>query len=228
MTEDGKPEQPEKALNAALAKAQGEFPSIPKDRTVSTGSYTFSYAPLDTILGVCRPILTKHGLAITQLLEQNGSGRPSIRTELRHSGGGMVGASFPLPQVPDSPQKLGSLLTYLRRYAIVALLGIATEDDDDGQQAERADGEASAAEPLLTSEQRRTLFALFDQSEFSERSTRLAWTNAMLGPSRKISSSNELTEAEADKIIRILGRRIRERRTVDEPEIPYGELPDDY
>lgn len=130
-------------LNEALAAAQGEFPTIPRDRTVTVetrtgGSYRFSYAPLDTILNTCRPVLAKHGLAVTQLLEQPNGGRPSIRTELRHKEGGVIGASFPLPNIPENPQQLGSLLTYLRRYAIVALLGIATEEDDDGGQAAEA------------------------------------------------------------------------------------------
>jgi ERF superfamily len=135
------------ALNAALAEAQGEFPAIPRERKVTVktrtgGTYTFSYAPLDAILGACRPALSKHGLALSQLLEDVGHG-PSIRTELRHADGGMIGSSFPLPRVPESPQELGSMLTYLRRYAIVALLGIATEEDDDGRQA-------SGAEEVLT------------------------------------------------------------------------------
>jgi hypothetical protein len=64
----------------------------------------------------------------------------------------MIGSSFPLPRVPESPQELGSLLTYLRRYAITALLGIATEEDDDGRQAaessERGPDRAPAAAPL--------------------------------------------------------------------------------
>lgn len=127
----------QKALNAALAEAQGEFPAIPKDREVTVetkagGAYSYSYAPLDSILGAVRPVLAKHGLALVQLLEDDGRG-PALRTELRHAEGGQLAGSFPLLKVPESPQALGSLLTYLRRYAITAILGIATETDDDGQ-----------------------------------------------------------------------------------------------
>ena len=108
-----------KALNAAVAAAQGEFDAIQKKATVSTGSYTFKYATLDAVLSAVRPALSKHGLSVTQRLEDNG--RLSLRTELRHKDGGVLGASFPLLNVPESPQQLGSLLTYLRRYAIVAM-----------------------------------------------------------------------------------------------------------
>jgi ERF superfamily len=127
-------------LNAALAAAQGEFPPIQRDKTVTVqtrdrGSYTFSYAPLDAILAACRPVLARHGLALVQLLEGDGDHGGAIRTELRHASGAVVGSTFPLPSVPATPQQLGSMLTYLRRYTIVALLGIAAEEDDDAGQA---------------------------------------------------------------------------------------------
>src|SRR5262245_18161132 len=119
------------ALNAALAAAQGEFPPIPRSKKVETKTFSYSYAPLDVILAAVRPILSKHGLALTQPRETSDSGQPALRTELRHAEGGVLGSSWPLTQIPDGPQQLGSLLTYLRRYAVCALLGIAAEDDDD-------------------------------------------------------------------------------------------------
>lgn len=133
-------------LNAAIAAAQAEFPTIERNKTVTVrtregGSYTFSYAELGTILSAVRPILAKHGLAIVQRFDDT-VGRVSLRTELRHEAGGVVGGNFPIENVPSSPQALGSLLTYLRRYSIVALLAIATEDDDDAGQAADVSGNA--------------------------------------------------------------------------------------
>jgi ERF superfamily len=127
------------ALNAALAAAQAEFPAIPREKTVTVrtreqGTYSFSYATLDAILAATRPALNKQGLALVQLLEHH-DGLPAVRTELRHKDGGVLGSSFPLPSVPSTPQQLGSLLTYLRRYTIIALLGVAAEEDDDAAQA---------------------------------------------------------------------------------------------
>jgi len=121
-------------IAAALAKAQGAFPPIPRDRTVtvkmaSGGSYQFAYAPLDTILHAVRPALAANGLALTQLL---GDGK--LVTRLLHAGGGSLDSVLPLSSMAD-PQKFGSLLTYLRRYAITALLGVAAEEDDDGNHA---------------------------------------------------------------------------------------------
>ena len=211
-------------LNAALAAAQGEFEPIKKEKEVKTGSYSYSYAPLDLILEKCRPILSKHGLALTQLLESDGNG-PAIRTELRHAAGGVIGSSFPLPTMPQKAQELGSLLTYLRRYAIVALLGIAAEDDDDGAQAtagtvksaaggrKRATAERSQPPPSPPDEtfykpepiedrQRKRLYALFNEKGITERGKQLAFCTQALG--RTIESSKEMGKAEATAVIRQL------------------------
>jgi len=61
------------ALAKALVAAQAEFPPIERSKDVRVqtktgGSYSFSYAPLDAILNSVRPVLTKHGLAVSQLL----------------------------------------------------------------------------------------------------------------------------------------------------------------
>ena len=121
-----------KALNAAIAKAQGEFPPIPKDKTAKAGTYSYDYADLASILALVRPVLSKHGLALVQRLENPSGGGPSIRTELRHADGGVIAASFPLGEW-QTMQQLGSSATYVRRYALCGMLGIAAEEDDDAQ-----------------------------------------------------------------------------------------------
>lgn len=125
-------------LAKALAAAQSEFPPIERSRDVkvttkSGGSYTFAYAPLDAILNAVRPALAKNGLAVSQLLA-NVNGAPALKTMLLHEGGELLQDSCPLPTNGStmSAQEFGSLVTYLRRYALVAVLGIATEEDDDG------------------------------------------------------------------------------------------------
>lgn len=122
-------------LAAALAKAQASFPVIKRDKQVTvkserTGkSYSFKYAPLDAILDATRKPLADNGLAITQLLDG-----PDLVTMLLHSSGGSLTGRMPLPN-NGTVQDLGSAITYLRRYSIQALLGIAAEEDDDGNRA---------------------------------------------------------------------------------------------
>lgn len=123
-------------LAASLAKAQAAFPAIPRDRkvTVKTRSgdqYTFKYAPLDTILSAVRAPLSANGLAISQMLEGD-----ALVTVLLHESGAHLQGTVPLPHNNgDTVQQLGSAITYLRRYALQAILGIASEEDDDGNAA---------------------------------------------------------------------------------------------
>jgi hypothetical protein len=194
----------EAALNAALAQAQAEFPPIPRDKTVTVRTrsgdrYTFSYAPLDAILAACRPALAKHGLAIVQQLEHNG--QPSIRTELRHADGGVIGASFPLPHMPESPQQLGSLVTYLRRYTLTALLGVAAEEDDDGNQAAEPPAGDEPDEPAFATEkQAKLIWALLNKAEKNGLATSEQLREQM-GAQNGTENPRELTPAQASKVI---------------------------
>lgn len=127
-----------KSLVSALAKAQSEFPVIPKSKTVSVTSkrtgakYTFDYAPLEVILHSIRPVLKNNGLAFIQSVSGD-----ALTTMLLHSSGEWI-ESDPLPirAMEDGPQALGSAITYGRRYGLTSMLGIVTEDDDDGNAAE--------------------------------------------------------------------------------------------
>jgi hypothetical protein len=214
-------------LQAALAEAQGEFPVIPKDRTVKVttkagGSYTFAYAPLDSILTAVRPVLAKHGLAIVQRLEAP-NGQPSIRTELLHRDGGRIASSFPLGPMPEAPQDLGSLLTYLRRYAVAALLCVAAEDDEDAGSAtiRGEDPRAAGAETQADSQfrppetfqapdpaaaedisepQRKKIYVLKTKLEKAEAITEEAWQQTMSARygTEKVS---ELTKGQASDLI---------------------------
>lgn len=124
-------------LAAALAKAQASFLPVEKTRTVTVkmraekggGSYSFSYAPLDTVLAATRPALGANGLALTQLIIHD-----ELVTMVLHADGGVLEARSVLPKISDM-QGLGGAITYLRRYAIQAILGVAAEEDDDGNAA---------------------------------------------------------------------------------------------
>jgi len=121
-------------LAAALAKAQASFPTINRDKKVTVqtktgGSYTFNYAPLEAIFAAVRRPLSENGLAVVQLLDDD-----FLVSSLMHSSGAVLSGRTPIPPT-EGIQAFGSAITYLRRYALVALLGIATEEDDDGNSA---------------------------------------------------------------------------------------------
>lgn len=132
-------------LVAALAKAQTQFAPVTKDKTVTVqtktgGSYKFSYAPLDTILAAVRGPLSKNGLVLVQTLDDG-----ALVTSLLHESGASISGRMALPGTNDI-QGLGSAITYLRRYAIQAVLGIAAEEDDDGNRAAGNKAETKAPE----------------------------------------------------------------------------------
>jgi hypothetical protein len=122
-----------KTLAHALAAARVEFPTIEKDSV--NPHFRNRYADLASILKAVVPVLSRHGLALTQptLFED---GQLLLRTELIHAATGDIIASvYPVqPSKPD-PQGVGSALTYARRYSLTSLLAIAADDDDDGHQA---------------------------------------------------------------------------------------------
>ena len=126
------------ALHAALAAASADMPSISKDKKANAGQYSYTYADLGSVIDAVRPVLAKHGLAYVQDVSGLPDGRIGITTIIVHRDGGKI-ATGPLP-MPGSndPQKVGSAITYGRRYALLAALGLATEDDD-GAAARKPD-----------------------------------------------------------------------------------------
>ena len=113
-------------LEAALVLALADMPNV---RKTGTGNYG-KFAELHELIDAVRPVLAKHGLAFMQDVSGLPDGRLGVTTILVHTSGGRV-ATGPLPMpAPNDPQKVGSAITYARRYALMATLGLATEDDD--------------------------------------------------------------------------------------------------
>lgn len=125
------------SIIAALAAFQAEVPTIAKGRTAkitsTKGSYSYKYAALEDIMAAIRPVLAKHGLAITQnAVSENGN--VGVSTTIHHGTEAIESGVLLLP-AGGTPQSAGSALTYARRYSLSAALGIATEEDDDAAGA---------------------------------------------------------------------------------------------
>ena len=141
---------------AALVKAQAAMGDITKGRTAKVemrdgkGTYTYSYADLADVLGDSRPVLTENGLAITQNVVTNGKD-VEVWTTLLHVSG-QYRTDGPLAfNGGSNPQQAGSAITYARRYAALATLGLASEDDDGAKAAhEPASSRRGKPEPEPT------------------------------------------------------------------------------
>lgn len=121
-----------KELATALAKAQGEFQAVKKD--CENPFFKSSYADLASVVATVKPVMAKYGLSVCQLPSLGAKG-PIVTTVLLHSSGEWLSSELEVPAVKPDAQGIGSALTYGRRYALSAILGVASEDDDDGNRA---------------------------------------------------------------------------------------------
>ncbi len=116
----------------ALAKAQAEFEPVKKSKI--NPAFKSKYAELADIFDACKPALTKHDLAIVQS-PSFAEGRIIVTTRLFHKSGQWLETCLSLRPAGDDAQKIGSAITYARRYSLSSLLGIAADEDDDGNAA---------------------------------------------------------------------------------------------
>ncbi len=114
-------------LAEALSKAQGEMSNAAKDK--DNPFFKSSYADLASVWDACRGPLSKNGLCVLQAIDSV-DGRLILSTKLVHLSGEYVESTLPVNPVKNDPQGLGSAITYMRRYALSALVGIAPAEDD--------------------------------------------------------------------------------------------------
>lgn len=137
-------------LCAALAVAQATIQNPTKNRTVTVQpregkAYSFAYATLDCVLDCIRAPLARAGLVLVQTVDQDAGG-PVVTTAIYHATGEYIGHQVPVITDRPGSQALGSALTYARRYGIVTLLGLAADEDDDGNEA--AGNKVTGAAPV--------------------------------------------------------------------------------
>lgn len=125
----------------ALSKAQGEMMGAEKDHV--NPHFRSKYADLASVWSACRTALTKHGIAVAQPIDSDDAGKVFVETMLLHSSGQYITGRFSIqPGKPDA-HGVGSAITYMRRYALAAMVGVAP-DDDDGNAASQPAGNANA------------------------------------------------------------------------------------
>jgi hypothetical protein len=149
-------------LAAALARAQVELINPEKSMVASirpnggSAEQIFRYAPLSSGLDIVRKTLGQHEIATVQTtsLDQT-AGIINLKTVLAHSSGEWISSDWPVCSLEEmaSPKRMGAALTYARRYALFALVGIAGEDDLDAPDLHVAEP-GDAGGPHAVSHQR--------------------------------------------------------------------------
>lgn len=119
-------------LAKALLEVQKEM--VPIKKTADNPFFKSKFAPLDKVMPEALRILNKHGLSVTQPVSHI-EGQSALTTLLMHESGEWISADQPLVLDKENPQGQGSAITYARRYALMAMIGMVAEDDDDGNKA---------------------------------------------------------------------------------------------
>ena len=114
-------------LFAAISKAQAEVENATKAST--NPHFKSKYADLAEVLNTVRPTYAKHGLSLLQSTAFEGS-LVSVTTVVAHEGGGHVSSVASCVPAKSDAQGIGAATTYLRRYGLAAMTGVAQEDDD--------------------------------------------------------------------------------------------------
>lgn len=146
--------QARKAFDAAVAEAKKEIPPITRN---ATGHNSKKYADFAAIATVVDPILGKHGLSYRFRTSQGE--RISVTCILAHRDGHFEETTLAGPADTsgnkNAIQSIGSTLTYLQRYSLVQMLGLAAANDDDGK--------ASGSGEVISLEQLEKLVELADE-----------------------------------------------------------------
>ena len=118
-------------LLSALAEVQSELPTMPK----SSQAYGYKYTDLDTITQTIKPILSKHGIGYIQSVGGLTENALTLTTRIFNKKGEYIEDTAALPTITstknNAAQTLGMSITYMRRYALCAMLGITSDEDVD-------------------------------------------------------------------------------------------------
>lgn len=164
-------ETPEpQTLMEAILRVQGELPKVSKSGT--NPHFNSKFVTLDALMEAVLPILNKNGLvwlAVPGFTEHEGRYEAILNYGLYHvSTDQSVKGHMLLLAAKDDPQGQGAAITYARRYALTAVLGITADTDDDGNTAsqsrrdsqQRAQEARTAAQPLSDEQRDKMLIAV--------------------------------------------------------------------
>ncbi len=186
-----------KNLAKALSQAQAEYPIIPKNKTAKIGTYSYHYADIADVITAVAPINLKYGLSFVQIPLTINRQHQLVSTVM-HESGEWIEGTLDLEPKDRTPQALGSAITYGRRYALGAMLGVVTEEDEDGKLAtegSRSESKARTqpAESSVTAQvakARSVLTALMRDAGLNKQDG-LDYCSMVVG--RDIADKNELS-----------------------------------
>lgn len=220
-------------LAAAMAAFGGDVTNPPQTRTASVemrggGKYTYRYADLADVLTHVRPHLARHGLIITQDIITTPNSVEVTSTLMHKSGEYLTFSPLVLPG-GGTPQQFGSVITYARRYSLLAALGIASESDDDAAGASpaadthKAPAARQSGVRKITDKQLGKLHAVANEAGVSDEMLHKAAKRDF-----SCDSLKELTTKQASELIDRLGALPAKPAEPEPPAEPEAEDAADY
>lgn len=151
-------------LTAALVQVQATVEGATKGRT--NPAFKSKYADLSSVWEACREQLVTNGLTVVQFPGEMVDNRMTMTTQLSHESGEWMRGTLSIPLSKVDAQGYGSAVTYARRYALAAVVGVCPEDDDGNAASQRPPQQQAAPRhdppvpALITDDQRQQLMTL--------------------------------------------------------------------
>lgn len=234
-------------LALALAVAQGKMEAPVKNQIAKVWGkakdgtpieYSYKYADLADVIESAKQPLAVNGLAYIQALQYDGT-VARVVTELMHESGQWLRVSLTYPCPVGKVQDLGTIATYLKRYALGALLGIAAEEDTDGQRPElgTSDGQPKkrSANPvrqqmaeqhpddLVTREQVQAFYKEFwalASTKFTDKGAAKKWLQEQVGDISQAQRKKLNPLIQAVKQMPVLGEQANTSLQIEEDARP--------
>lgn len=220
-------------IMTALCKAQSQMTFAPKESEASMGNGRMrKYADLASVIAAVRKPLADNGIAFVQLPVACKDGL-RLRTVLGHTSGQWLACEFytaiESQRTMNSIQALGSAMTYLRRYSLAAICGIAQDDDDgvsageiarDSQQQETRNLNKffKAIVPArIQQEQMKRMLQIRDQYFDGDRVRFASEVTRILR--HPVSNAMNMSLADANKVLQELEKNIAEPTDPDVPDV---------
>jgi hypothetical protein len=151
------------ALAAAMSKVQASVEGAVKGKANPAFKGT-KYADLRSVWDACREALADNGMSVLQFPGEMVDGRMTLTTQLCHESGEWMRAPLSIPLSKVDAQGYGSAVTYARRYALAAVVGVCPEDDDGNAASAPRGRQIEAVESLISEDQRNILMTMAEQS----------------------------------------------------------------
>ena len=216
-------------LLAALVEVQCEMPSFPKNAK----AYGYNYTDLDTIVIAIKPLLHKYGIAYMQSVGGGLNGSClSLTTRIFNKGGQYIEDTVALPEIngektkTNAAQVVGMAITYMRRYALCAMLGITSDEDIDANTFIKNAERQQKQQQQTQQPKQETLYADGKPATEEQRAQLKALRNAKSLSGMPLFSTDEFNsymkqhgEKTAAQMIEMIENFLRNRRA-DAPELP--------